>query len=160
MMIDSESLTETSRMLYGMLIQAWNQQNAELMSSLLSEEVRWIGFDGIQLRGRQVVEENLKNIFSQYPTGRFVTIVREVRMLTPNVSLLSSVSGMVPRGYQELNPAVNSVQTMVATENDGQWKIELFQNTPAVFHGQPELAHELSKELSAQIRIQLPVLKS
>jgi hypothetical protein len=46
-----------------------------------------------------------------------------------------------------LNPAVNAVQSLVAVKNAGEWRIALFQNTPAQFHGRPELVQELTEEL-------------
>ena len=35
---------------------------------------------------------------------------------------------------------------------DGKWKIISFQNTPAAFHGRPELAEQLSAELREELR--------
>ena len=54
---------------------------------------------------------------------------------------------MVPPGQQDLNPAVNAVQTLVAAKHEGKWRIELYQNTPAQFHGRPDLAQRLTDEL-------------
>jgi hypothetical protein len=31
----------------------------------------------------------------------------------------------------------------------GQWRIVLFQNTPAQFHGRPSLVEEMTRELQA-----------
>ena len=73
--------------------------------------------------------------------------IREVRFLTLEVAVLRAVAGMVSHGQSDLNPAVNTVQTLVAAKRDGQWRIALFQNTPAQFHGRPELAQQLTEEL-------------
>jgi hypothetical protein len=35
----------------------------------------------------------------------------------------------------------------VAAKRAGHWRIALFQNTPAQFHGRPELAKALTEEL-------------
>jgi hypothetical protein len=32
-------------------------------------------------------------------------------------------------------------------KDEGKWRIALFQNTPAAFHGRPELAEQLSADL-------------
>jgi uncharacterized protein (TIGR02246 family) len=69
------------------------------------------------------------------------------QFLTPEVAILRAVAGMVPPGQSDLNPAVNAVQTLVAAKHDGRWRIALFQNTPAQFHGRPELAQQLTEEL-------------
>jgi len=86
-------------------------------------------------------------MFADHPTAIYVGKVRGVRFLTPQVAILRAVAGMVPRGQPDLNPAVNAIQTLVAARHDGQWQIELFQNTPAQFHGRPELAQQLTEEL-------------
>ena len=63
---------------------------------------------------------------------------------------------MVPPGQSDLNPAVNTVQTVVAAKRDGRWRIVLFQNTPAQFHGRPELAQQLTEELRQVLRASSP----
>ena len=40
-----------------------------------------------------------------------------------------------------------TIQTLMAAKQDGQWRIALFQNTLAQFHGRPELVQELTEEL-------------
>jgi hypothetical protein len=56
-----------------------------------------------------------------------------------------------------LNPAANAVQTMVAERDGGGWRIVLFQNTPAQFHGRPELAERLTAELQRVVESGLVV---
>jgi len=54
---------------------------------------------------------------------------------------------MIPPGSSDINPAVNAIQTLTAIKQDGQWSIALFQNTPAQFHGRPDLSEALTAEL-------------
>jgi hypothetical protein len=57
---------------------------------------------------------------------------------------------MIPAGRAEVDPALNAVQRAVITaQHDGHWMIESFQNTPAHYHGRPELAQALTDELRA-----------
>jgi hypothetical protein len=54
--------------------------------------------------------------------------------------------------YQQLldswnKPAVNTIQTLVAAKHNSQWRVALFQNTPAQFQGRPELSDALTEEL-------------
>jgi hypothetical protein len=55
---------------------------------------------------------------------------------------------MVPPGKKELSSATNAIQSLVAIKRNDIWKISLFQNTPAQFHGRPELVDAMTKELS------------
>jgi uncharacterized protein (TIGR02246 family) len=75
-----------------------------------------------------------------------------VRPLGSGGALLRAVVGMIPPGAGELDPARNAHQTVVAEERDGRWRIVLFQNTPAQFHGRPDLAEQLTEELREAAR--------
>jgi hypothetical protein len=57
---------------------------------------------------------------------------------------------MVPPGQTQVNPAVNAVQSLVVQQEGSRWRIHLFQNTPAAFHGRPEAAAALTSELQRQ----------
>lgn len=70
-----------------------------------------------------------------------------MRALGQDVALLRAVAGLLPHGQADLNPAANAIQSLVAVRRDGAWRIALFQNTPAQFHGRPELAEQLTAEL-------------
>jgi uncharacterized protein (TIGR02246 family) len=78
--------------------------------------------------------------------------VREVRSLAPGVALLRAAAGMVPPGGDDLNPDVNTVQTLLAARAGDGWRIVLFQNTPAQFHGRPELTEQHLAELRPLVR--------
>ncbi|KMY85690.1 hypothetical protein BUMB_02925 [Candidatus Paraburkholderia calva] len=54
---------------------------------------------------------------------------------------------MWPRDASELNADLNAIQTMMLSLCDGVYRIEMFQNTPATFHGRPEKSECLSAEL-------------
>jgi uncharacterized protein (TIGR02246 family) len=73
--------------------------------------------------------------------------VHSVRPLGSQVVILRAIAGLVPPGQTSINSATNSHQTVVAVEQAGQWRIALFQNTPAQFHGRPELVEDMTREL-------------
>ncbi|WP_024800781.1 hypothetical protein [Nocardia sp. BMG51109] len=54
---------------------------------------------------------------------------------------------MVPPGRDDLNPDANAVQSLVAQHRCGTWQVALFHNTPAQYHGRPELADQHTDEL-------------
>lgn len=135
------------RTLYQQLLAGWNKRNAYEFAALFAEDGHVIGFDGSQYNGRAEIESEIGQIFADHPTAAYVGKIREVRFLSPEVAVLRAVVGMVPPGQSDLNPAVNTIQTVVAREHEGWWRIALFQNTPAQFHGRPELVQQLTEEL-------------
>jgi uncharacterized protein (TIGR02246 family) len=133
--------------LYRQLLDCWNRRAAAEFAALFAEDGSSVGFDGSQLNGRSAIEASLRQIFADHQTAAYVAKIREVRFLTPETAILRAVAGMVPAGQTDLNPAVNAVQSLVAAKSMGRWRIALFQNTPAQFHGRPELAQKLTEEL-------------
>jgi uncharacterized protein (TIGR02246 family) len=75
--------------------------------------------------------------------------VQSVRALGPQAVILRAIAGLVPPGQRAINAQTNSHQTVVAEAQDGQWRIVLFQNTAAQFHGRPELVEDMTRELQA-----------
>jgi hypothetical protein len=75
-----------------------------------------------------------------------------VRFLTLEATILSAVVGMLPLGTIDLNPAANAIHTLLAVFQADQWRIALLQNTPAQYHGRPELAKALTAELRAFLK--------
>ena len=144
--------TEAIRQLYSNLLNKWNRRDACGMASLIAENGNVVGFDGSMTNGQAELEASLKPIFDDHPTGTYVSKIREVRLLSPTVGILRAVAGMVQPGQLELNASLNAVQTLVAEQQDGEWRIALFQNTPAAFHGRPHLENELIDELREVLR--------
>jgi uncharacterized protein (TIGR02246 family) len=142
----SDNETEV-RALYRRLLAGWNNRDAQEYAALFAEDGHVIGFDGSQYNGRAEIEAEIGHIFADHPTAAYVGKIRGVRFLSPEVAVLRAVAGMAPPGQSDLNPAVNTIQTLVAARHEGRWRIALFQNTPAQFHGRPELAQQLTEEL-------------
>jgi uncharacterized protein (TIGR02246 family) len=133
--------------LYQQLLNAWNTRNASGYAALFTEDGNLIGFDGSQINGRAEAEAHISQIFAGHQTAMYIGKIREVRMLAPDVAMMRAVVGMVPPGQSDINPAVNAIQTLVAVREARTWRIALFQNTPAQFHGRPELVQQLTDEL-------------
>jgi len=140
------------RTLYQQLLDNWNRRNADAFASSFAEDGQVIGFDGSQMAGQAEIASTLRQIFTDHLTGAYVSKVRDVRLLSPDVAILRAVVGMVPHAQSEIEPALNAHQTLIATKHDDQWRITLFQNTPAQFHGRPELVQQLTDELRQLIK--------
>jgi uncharacterized protein (TIGR02246 family) len=135
------------RALYRELLDSWNRRSADAFASLFILDGEVIGFDGSQMTGREEIASTLGQIFANHVTAPYVSKIKSVRLLSSEVAALRAIVGMVPPGQSDLNPAVNAHQSLVATKHDGTWRIELFQNTPAQFHGRPELVQQMTEEL-------------
>jgi uncharacterized protein (TIGR02246 family) len=138
--------------LYRQLLEAWNRQDADAFAGLFTDDGSCVGFDGSMTNGRAEIASTLRGIFENHPTARYVAKVREVRAVAPGVAIIRSVVGMVPPGEAELKPDVNAIQGLVVVDLGNDMKIALLQNTPAAFHGRPELVQQLTSELMEVVR--------
>ena len=147
-------MTEDSAtlMLYKQLLEAWNARDGAAFAALFSESGSVVGFDGSVMNGRQEIASTLGNIFGSHQTARYVAKVREIRHIGAGTVLIRSVVGMVPPGKADLNPAVNAIQSLVTVGRGADMRIALLHNTPASFHGRPELAEQLTRELTDVLR--------
>ena len=145
------------RALYERIIQAWNRRDAAAMAALFEDQGHMIGFDGSQVDGRRAIEAHLGPIFAGHPTATYVAKVRGVRSLAPTVAVLRAMAGMVPPGKHALNPALNTVHTLVALQQSHGWLASVFQSTPAAWHGRPQDVAALVEELSDVLRRGLTV---
>jgi len=134
--------------LYTRLLEAWNARDADAFASLFTANASVVGFDGSQMDGTVQIASELQAIFAHHQTASYVAKVREVRQLDSRTFLPRAIVGMTPPGKAELNPAVNAIQSLVIVESAAGQKIALLQNTPAAFHGRPQLAEDLTHELT------------
>ncbi|MFK2825231.1 SgcJ/EcaC family oxidoreductase [Bacillus sp. B190/17] len=148
----NDSFYDEVRDLYQRLINAWNNRDAQGMAEQFTEQGVQIGFDGSKTIGQEDILSHLTPIFENHPTPPFITKVRDIRRLGTDAAILHAIAGMIPHGKADIEPAVNAHQTMVAVKKNNHWQIELFQNTPAQFHGRPKLVEQMTEELRQLIK--------
>jgi len=141
-----------ARGLYSQLLEAWDKRNARNYALLFASDATLIGFDGSQINDQLQIGAHISEVFTHHQTPRYVGIVREVRSIASDVSVLRANAGLIPPGKDDIDPALNAVQSLVAVKKGGAWKIALFQNTPAQFHMHPEQSKALTEELRARVR--------
>jgi uncharacterized protein (TIGR02246 family) len=149
---DTTSSDHQIRRLYEQILIAWNQQDATAMAAQFEEDGNLIGYDGSQVDSLAAIEDHLRPIFADHRTAAYVAKVREIRMLGGGVGLLRAVAGMIPPGSGDINPAVNTIHTLVAVQKTDGWRAALFQSTPAAWHGRPQDSAALSEELRDVMR--------
>ena len=141
-----------TRELYSQLLEAWDKRNARNYALLFASDATLIGFDGSQVNDQLQIGAHVSEVFTHHQTPRYVGIVREVRSIATDVALLRANAGLIPPGKDDIDPALNAVQSLLSVKKGGSWKIALFQNTPAQFHMQPEQSKALTEELRAKAR--------
>ncbi len=137
------------RALYARLIAAWNGRDAEAFAGLFAPGGTAIGFDGSEMAGRAEIASALGEAFASHRTVPYATRLRSVRFVGPGAAVVRAVAGMMPPGKEELDPDLHAQHTVLAEGRPGAWRIVLFQNTPARFHGRPEAVAALTEELRA-----------
>jgi len=127
----NDSTDETAvRALYQQLMDGWNQGSGEAFAAVFTEDGDLVGFDGTHLKGRQEIAPFHQQLFDKWLKGsRLVGQVKDVRLLHPDIALMHAVGGTVMRGKSEPVPERDSIQTLVATHQDGEWRLAAFQNT-------------------------------
>lgn len=143
---------DAPRALYHALIDGWNRHDAQAFAAGFTEHGDVVGFDGSQMSGRAEIGSTLAQICADHVTTPYTVKVRSVRRLGADAAVLRAVAGRAPAGQTDLDPALNSIQSLVAARRDGWWRIVLFQNTPAQFHGRPGLVKQMTDELNEQLR--------
>ncbi len=135
---------------YTALLIAWNARDAAGFAALFMPDGHATGFDGSQMDGREAIAAELAAVFAHHPTATYVAKIQKVRRVAPTVTLLRAAAGMVAPGAAALTPAVNAIQTLVlvAEPAGADPRITLLQNTPAAFHGRPELVAAMTAELT------------
>jgi uncharacterized protein (TIGR02246 family) len=140
------------RALYRRVLEGWNRADAEAFAAPFAEDGEVVGFDGSQTTGRAAIAAELGRIFADPATGTYVGKVRSVSVLGSGAAVLRAIAGVVPAGRSELDPKLNAVQALVAERQAGEWRVVLYQNTPAQFHGRPELAERMTQELRQELQ--------
>jgi uncharacterized protein (TIGR02246 family) len=150
-MDDDETYEAGVYALYLQILDAWNRADGDDFAALFAEDGRTVGFDGSEISGRAAIAAELGRIFAGHDTGAYVGKFRDVRRLGSKAAILHAVAGMVPPGQPDIDPKLNAVHALVAEERSGVWHAVLLQNTPAQFHGRPELAEQLTEELRQEL---------
>jgi uncharacterized protein (TIGR02246 family) len=148
--VSDESTTEI-RELYDRLLAAWNDRDVGKFAAFFGTDGVSIGFDGSAATGPEI-RDHLAGVFDDHSTASYVAKVREVRQLGADTVLLRAIVGMLPPGTDRLKPDVNALQTVVAVRDSDSWRVALLQNTPAQYHGRPELVEQHTEELQELVR--------
>ncbi|MEU4695311.1 SgcJ/EcaC family oxidoreductase [Actinoplanes sp. NPDC023714] len=134
----------TTRDLYLEILTAWNERDADRYAAAFAADALIVGFDGSQVAGADIAG-HLGPIFTDHPTAAYVAKVVAVREVGGGAELVHAIAGLVPPGSNQITPALNAVQSLLVADG----RALLFQNTPAQYHGRPDLTEQHTAELQA-----------
>ena len=118
------------RGLYQQLIDGWNRGSGEAFAAAFTEDGDLVAFDGTRFKGRKEIASFHQQLFDRWMKGtRLVGQVEDVRFLSPDVAVMYAVGGTVMPGKTKPSPERDSIQTLVATRQGGEWRLAAFQNT-------------------------------
>jgi uncharacterized protein (TIGR02246 family) len=122
---------ETSvRALYEQLMDGWNQGSAESFAAPFAEDADFIAFDGTHFKGRLEIVSSHKPLFEKWLKGtRLTGEVRAIRFPTPEIAIMHAFGRTTMRNKPEPAPERDSIQTLVASKRDGEWRLIAFHNT-------------------------------
>jgi uncharacterized protein (TIGR02246 family) len=118
------------RDLYQQLMDGWNRGSGAAFAAAFTEDGVLVAFDGTYFKGRREIEPSHQELFDRWMKGtRLVGEVKDVRFPSPDVAVMHAVGGTVMRGKSRPSPERDSIQTLVATRENGEWRLAAFQNT-------------------------------
>jgi uncharacterized protein (TIGR02246 family) len=121
---------EAVRERYRELMDGWNRGSGEDFAAVFTEDGDLVAFDGTHFAGRAQIAPFHQELFDKWMKGtRLVGRVKDVRFLSPNVALMHAVGSTIMRGKSVPSPERDSIQTLVATRQNGEWRLAAFQNT-------------------------------
>ena len=122
---------ETSvRSLYRQMIEGWDRGSGADFAAPFAENSRFIAFDGTCFKGRDEIAVTHQRLFDTHLKGTLLTgQVLDIRFLREDVAVLYAAGNTVMRGKIEPSPERESVQTLVAVKDHGQWQLTTFHNT-------------------------------
>jgi uncharacterized protein (TIGR02246 family) len=116
--------------LYQQLMDGWNRGSGETFAAVFTEEGDLVAFDGTHFKGREEIVPFHQELFDKWMKGtRLVGQLKAVRFLSSDVALMHAVGSTVMPGKTEPSPERDSIQTLVAVRQGGEWSLAAFQNT-------------------------------
>lgn len=89
-----------------------------------------MAFDGSHTKGRERIAASHQELFDRWLKGtRLTGQITHLRFLSDDVALAHAAGGTIFPGETRPRPSRNSIQTLIATRQDGAWRFTAFHNT-------------------------------
>ena len=140
------------RALLQRLTHAWDEGDATAFADTFTEDADYITFFGAHTRGRSVIEAAHRPLFEGPLKGSRLTedsgsaARADVRFLHDDVALVIATGGSTLAGSDAPDPSRDSIMTLTAVREAGDWRFASFQNTRRIdlpgAGGRPPVATE------------------
>lgn len=115
------------------LTRAWNDGDATAYGRLFTEDADYITFFGLNMPGRQAIENEHRMLFEGPLKGSKLTgrlgATAKVRFVRPDVAVVVVGGGSSLSGADTADAGRESTVGFVLVQEDGEWLITAFQNT-------------------------------
>jgi uncharacterized protein (TIGR02246 family) len=118
------------RDLFRQLLDAWGRGDGHAYGGLFTEDADYVAFDGSHTKGRREIASSHQQLFDKFlEDTRLTGRITSVTFLNPDVALVHALGSTVMRGKTKPSRERDSIQTLVATREAGQWRFAAFHNT-------------------------------
>ncbi|MEO7908489.1 MAG: SgcJ/EcaC family oxidoreductase [Roseiflexaceae bacterium] len=108
----------------------WNANSGQQFAAVFADDADYIVVDGRQIKGRAVIARGHQHIFDTiYRGSTNRATVRSIRLLREDVALVH-VEWHLTFGQGDAIHEGRAINTMIITNEAGEWSIAAFQNTP------------------------------
>ncbi len=127
--IESPADGAAIRDLFHELIDDWGRGDGYAYGSRFTEDADYVAFEGTHTKGREAIASSHQELFDKYLKGtRLTGEISGIRFLAPDVALVHASGRTIMRGKSEPAPERDSIQTLVAVKQDGEWRFTAFHN--------------------------------
>lgn len=116
--------------LLGTIKQAWESNNAKLLTAAFAKDAVFVTFNGLRLSGHaQILEFHEKPFATIFRGCRLEMEIFDVRQLSGKIFMAASTGGPILAGDQK---RTEEMQTYIIRHENSRWEILVFQNTPVL----------------------------
>ena len=134
--------------LHGLILEAWNRQDAPAYAACFANDALVVGFDGSEMHGRDDIAEQLGAVFSDHEVGTYVRVVRGVRRLDERTEReVVDLPGRGARAYAVMITAHNARSTRRRAVRSGSGR-----TNPPVASGSAARCHPPASTTTAAFR--------
>lgn len=109
---------------------AWDANDADAFAKPYAKSAT-ATLPGAYLSGRQAIRDTMATLFgSDLKGSRAVYEVRDIRFVTGNVAIVTSMETVLLAGHAEPDAASRALETWVPSRQDTAWRVQAFHNCP------------------------------